>query len=172
MGLNLPLCFSFLHLTPHSLLINISAVSLRNCLCTSHNRSFNATEIGECVWSGLSTCGCTALCWTRAAFLFLDHLHGRQDSLDGGSACRKTATCTNRTAQTRNKRTLTSMPQVGFELGVWAGEDSSCLKPRGWTRLPCLKKGQKEMYHDVLYRLVQDKIEELPKHARREVYIP
>jgi hypothetical protein len=32
-----------------------------------------------------------------------------------GSACRKAATCTHRTAQTQNERTQTSVPQVGFE---------------------------------------------------------
>jgi hypothetical protein len=38
--------------------------------------------------------------------------------LDGGSAHRKAATCTPRTAQTQNKRTQTSMPQVGFEAAI------------------------------------------------------
>jgi hypothetical protein len=36
--------------------------------------------------------GSTALCWALAAFQFLDLLHGRQDSLDGGSACYKAST--------------------------------------------------------------------------------
>jgi hypothetical protein len=41
--------------------------------------------------------------------------YSRQDSLDGGSACHKAATCTHRTAQMQNKCTQTSMPQVGFK---------------------------------------------------------
>jgi hypothetical protein len=36
-------------------------------------------------------------------------IHSRQDSLDGGSACRKAS------VYTQNKRTQTSMPRVGFE---------------------------------------------------------
>jgi hypothetical protein len=41
-----------------------------------------------------------------------------------------------RTTQTQNKRTQTAMPRVEFEPTIpvfGAGEDSSCLKPRG----PC-----------------------------------
>jgi hypothetical protein len=53
--------------------------------------------------------------WTFAAFQFLDSLHSRYDSLDGGLGRRMAATCTHRTAQTQNKRTEISMPQVGFE---------------------------------------------------------
>jgi hypothetical protein len=47
-------------------------------------------------------------------FTFLNPIHSRSDSLDGGSARRKAAT-THRTTQTQNKRTQTSMPRVGFE---------------------------------------------------------
>jgi hypothetical protein len=54
-------------------------------------------------------------CWTLAAFQLLDHLHSRYDCLDGGSVRRKAATCTHTTAQTQNKHTQTSMPQVGFK---------------------------------------------------------
>jgi hypothetical protein len=43
-------------------------------------------------------------------FQFLDLVHSRQASLDGGSACHK---ATNRTHNSRN--TQTSKPQVGFE---------------------------------------------------------
>jgi hypothetical protein len=42
-------------------------------------------------------------------FSFLIFLHSRWDSLDGVSARRKAAT------DTQNKRTQTSIPQVGFE---------------------------------------------------------
>jgi hypothetical protein len=41
---------------------------------------------------------------------------------------------THRTTQTRNKRTQTSVPRVGYEPhdpSVWGGEGSSCLRPRG-----------------------------------------
>jgi hypothetical protein len=37
----------------------------------------------------VSVYGSTALCWALAAFQFLDPIHSRQDSLDGGSARRK-----------------------------------------------------------------------------------
>jgi hypothetical protein len=52
----------------------------------------------------------------------LDLLHRGYDSLDGGSVRCKAATCTHRTAQTQNKRTQTSMPQVGFEPTIPAFE--------------------------------------------------
>jgi hypothetical protein len=51
----------------------------------------------------------------RFSFQFLDHLYSREDSFSGGSAGRKAATCTHRTAETQNESTQTSMPQVGFE---------------------------------------------------------
>jgi hypothetical protein len=57
----------------------------------------------------------TVLLLISTAFQFLDLLHSRQDSLDGGSAHRKAVPCIHRTAQTQNKRTQTSMPQVEFE---------------------------------------------------------
>jgi hypothetical protein len=44
---------------------------------------------------------------------------------------------THRTAQTQNKRTQTSMPQVGFEPKIpvfGEGEDGSCLRPREYGR--------------------------------------
>jgi hypothetical protein len=61
---------------------------------------------------------CCSLCsighlWNASfhfSFLILD---GRYDSLDGGSACHKAATCTGHHKQ--NKRTQTSIPWVGFE---------------------------------------------------------
>jgi hypothetical protein len=44
--------------------------------------------------------GSTVLCWTLPLFQFLGLIDSRQDSLDGGSASRKTATCTqNRTSE-------------------------------------------------------------------------
>jgi hypothetical protein len=46
-----------------------------------------------------------------ALFQFLDPLQNRQDSLDRGSALRKTSTI----RKTQNKRTQTSMHEVGFE---------------------------------------------------------
>jgi hypothetical protein len=55
------------------------------------------------------------LSWILAAFEFLDLIQSRYDSLDGGSARRKAATCTHRTARTKNKRTQKSMTQMGFE---------------------------------------------------------
>jgi hypothetical protein len=39
----------------------------------------------------LYICGSTALCWTLAPFQFFDLLHGQYDSLDGGSARRKSS---------------------------------------------------------------------------------
>jgi hypothetical protein len=63
----------------------------------------------------LSVYGCTALCWALGAFQFLDLLNSLLDSLDGGSARRRAATCTNMTAQARNKRIQTSIPEIGFE---------------------------------------------------------
>jgi hypothetical protein len=49
---------------------------------------------------------------------FLRFLQSRWDSYDGGSARRNGATYINRTAQTQNERTQTSMPQVGFEPSI------------------------------------------------------
>jgi hypothetical protein len=46
---------------------------------------------------------------------------------------------THRTAQTQNKRTQTSMPKVGLEThdpSFWAGDNSSCLRPRGQCDRP------------------------------------
>jgi hypothetical protein len=43
-------------------------------------------------------------CWTLASFQFLNLFHSRQDTLDGGSARRKAAICTHRTAQTQKRK--------------------------------------------------------------------
>jgi hypothetical protein len=52
----------------------------------------------------LSIYGSTVLfCWMLAVFQFLHFIHSRQDSLDGGSAFRKTATYIHRITQTQNK---------------------------------------------------------------------
>jgi hypothetical protein len=52
---------------------------------------------------------------------FLDPIHSRQDSLDGGSARRKAAT------YTQNERTQTSMPLVGLEPTIPASERAKTL---------------------------------------------
>jgi hypothetical protein len=48
-------------------------------------------------------------------FSFLIFLHSRQDSLDGGSARRKAATCTQDSTQTQNKHIQISTPCVRFQ---------------------------------------------------------
>jgi hypothetical protein len=48
-------------------------------------------------------------------FQFLDLLGSRYDPLDGGSTCRKAATCTQNFT---NKRTQTPKTQVGFEFTI------------------------------------------------------
>jgi hypothetical protein len=49
----------------------------------------------------VSIYGYTAVCWTLAAFFqFLDPIHSRYDSLDGGSARRKAATYTQNNTNT------------------------------------------------------------------------
>jgi hypothetical protein len=60
--------------------------------------------------------GSTPLCWALVVFQFLNPIHSRQDSLDRGSARRKAST--DRTTQTQNKRTQTSVLPVGFELTI------------------------------------------------------
>jgi hypothetical protein len=62
--------------------------------------------------------GSAALCWTLAAFSVSWSFTQSVGLLGRGSACRKAATCTHRTAQTQNKRTQTPMPRVGFELTI------------------------------------------------------
>jgi hypothetical protein len=52
----------------------------------------------------------------RPLFQFLDPIHSRWNSLDGGSACRKAST------YTQNKRTQASMPLMGFEPTIPAFE--------------------------------------------------
>jgi hypothetical protein len=54
----------------------------------------------------------TAICFTLAAFQFRDLLHSLYDSLDGDHLLHTQET------QTKNKRTQTSLPQVGFETTV------------------------------------------------------
>jgi hypothetical protein len=50
-------------------------------------------------------------------FRFLDLLHSRWDSLDGDQPVARPLPA-HKTTQTQNKRTQTSMPQVGFELAI------------------------------------------------------
>jgi hypothetical protein len=64
----------------------------------------------------LSIYGYTALFWNLAAFHFLNLIHSRYDSLDGGSVRCEVAT------YTQNKRIQTSMPRVGFEPTIPASE--------------------------------------------------
>jgi hypothetical protein len=60
--------------------------------------------------------GSTALLLDLGCFFsFLIFYTVGRTPLDGGSAHRKAATYTHRTARTENKRTQTSMPQVGFD---------------------------------------------------------
>jgi hypothetical protein len=60
----------------------------------------------------LSIYNSTALCWTLASFQFLDIFTRSVGHLGRGIS---PSQGTHKTAQTQNKRTLTSMPQVGFE---------------------------------------------------------
>jgi hypothetical protein len=57
-------------------------------------------------------------------FQFLDHIHSRQDSLDGGSARHKVST------YTQNNKNASSGIRTD-DSSVQASEDSSCLRPRG-----------------------------------------
>jgi hypothetical protein len=66
-------------------------------------------------------------------FQFLDPIHSRQDSLDGGSAHRKAATYKQNNTNRINAHTDIHALS-GFrthEPSVRASEDSSCLRPRG-----------------------------------------
>jgi hypothetical protein len=70
-----------------------------------------------CLAVCLSIYGSTALSLDLAAFQFPEPLHSRLDSLDGGSVRRKAAIL-HKGQQKQNKRTQTSMPQVGFDPSV------------------------------------------------------
>jgi hypothetical protein len=64
---------------------------------------------------------------------FLNHIDSRQDSLDGGSAGRKAATYRLNNANTEYRQTIihvSSRFRTHYP-SVWAGEDGSCLRPRG-----------------------------------------
>jgi hypothetical protein len=61
----------------------------------------------------LSIYGSTALCWTLAAFQFLDLLHGRTPWTGDEPAAWRLPT--HMTTKTQNKRTQTSIPQVEIE---------------------------------------------------------
>jgi hypothetical protein len=67
----------------------------------------------------MSVCGSTALCWTFAVFFcfffqFLDlYIVGRTPWTENQPVARSEPA--DRAAQTQNKRTQTSMPQVGFK---------------------------------------------------------
>jgi hypothetical protein len=63
-------------------------------------------------------------------FRFLNPIRSQYDSLDGGSARRKAATCTDRTTQTQKKPTQTSMPQVGLEPTIPAFERAKTDQPQ------------------------------------------
>jgi hypothetical protein len=58
-------------------------------------------------------------------FQFLNSIHSRQYSLDGGSARRKPATYTQ-----QHKHRINAQRHPFLEW-VWAGEDDWCLRPRG-----------------------------------------
>jgi hypothetical protein len=68
--------------------------------------------------------------WPR--FQFLNPIRSRKDSLEGGSARRKAATYTS-----QHKHRIKAHVHLRYEweskptIRVWAGEDSSCLRPRG-----------------------------------------
>jgi hypothetical protein len=66
-------------------------------------------------------------------FQFLNLLHSRQDSLDGGSAHRKATTCAEDSTNTEKTHTdiHASSGIWTHDPSVWAGEDSSCLRPLG-----------------------------------------
>jgi hypothetical protein len=57
--------------------------------------------------------GSTVLCWTLATFHFLNPIHSRSDSLDGGSAHSKATSYTQNI--TENKCTQITMPWERFE---------------------------------------------------------
>jgi hypothetical protein len=62
-----------------------------------------AKSVSNCL-DGKGGSGSTALCWDLTVFFqFLNPLHGRYNSLDGGSARRNTVTCTQ--DNTRKERT-------------------------------------------------------------------
>jgi hypothetical protein len=66
-------------------------------------------------------------------FQFLDLLHSRKDSLSGGSARRKTATCTQDSTDIEYTHTdiHASSGIRTHNPSVLAGEDNSFLRPRG-----------------------------------------
>jgi hypothetical protein len=62
----------------------------------------------------LCICGSTALCWALAAFQFLNlYILGRTPWTGDQPVARPVPT--DRTTQTQNKRTQTSVPRIGFE---------------------------------------------------------
>jgi hypothetical protein len=74
--------------------------------------------------------GSTALCWASAAFSLSWSFYSQQNSLDGGSAGRKAAT------YTQNNTDIYILSGIRtHDPSVWAGEDSSCLRPRGHSML-------------------------------------
>jgi hypothetical protein len=72
-------------------------------------------------------------CWILALFQFLNRIHSRQNSLDGGSARRKVAIYTQN--NTNTEKTHTDIHVVSgiriHDPSVRASKDSSCLRPRG-----------------------------------------
>jgi hypothetical protein len=75
----------------------------------------------------LSIYGPIALCWALAALHFLNPIRSWQDSLHGGSACRKAATCT----KNNTKTYIHASTGIGtHDPSVRTGEDGSCLRPR------------------------------------------
>jgi hypothetical protein len=88
--------------------------------------------------SHISIYGSTALLWGLGRiFKFLNPIHSRQDSFDGGSARREAATYTQ---NTQNKRTdIHDFCGIRtHDLSVTAGEESSCLRPRGQRDRPLM----------------------------------
>jgi hypothetical protein len=70
--------------------------------------------------------------WPR--FQFLDLLHSRKDSLDGGTARRKAVTYTQKHKHRINLHNTDIHDLSGIRThdpSVWAGEDSSCIRTRG-----------------------------------------
>jgi hypothetical protein len=71
--------------------------------------------------------------WTLAAFSVSWSIHRRWDSLDGGSARSKAATYTQNNTNTEQTHTdIHAASGIGtHDPRVPAGEDGSCLRPRG-----------------------------------------
>jgi hypothetical protein len=104
---------------------------LNNPRFISSNYIYLSVCLSVCLSTYLSIYGSTAICWTLAAFQLLDRLDCRWDSLDGGLARRKDATCTQ--DSTNTEQTHTDIHALNgiriYDSNVRASEDISCLRP-------------------------------------------